>query len=204
MLKLYAHLNRLSVNSLKLHVALAEAGAEYEFIPVDLGAGEQRRPDFLAKNPHGKIPVLVDDGFALAESDAILWYVAERFPAAGLLGEGPRARARALQWVSFASSTLYSGYLEAYTHTVAAPPERRIAALAGSAQQRLDGAYAVLESVLGDRPSLADAFSVADLAAASVLRAVQDRLAFDADAHPHTMAWYRRVIGRPSWQQVVG
>src|SRR5256884_6471464 len=108
MLKLYGPTNRISINTLKIRVALAEAGAPYEYVPVDLGTGQQRDPAFLALNPHGKVPVLVDGTFALPESDAILWYVAESFPAAKLLGPTPRDRARALEWCDFAATTLYA------------------------------------------------------------------------------------------------
>src|SRR3954464_10113899 len=117
MIKLYGHLNRRSPNTLKLRVALAEAGAEYEYVSVDLGKREQPRPEFLALNPHGKVPVLVDDDFVLPESDAILWYIAERFPEASLLGAGARERARALEWCLFAGTALYPAYYDVYFHT---------------------------------------------------------------------------------------
>src|ERR1041384_4427471 len=106
-MKLFGATNRKSFNTLKLRFALAEAGAEYQFVPVDLSKGEQKTAEFLAMNPHGKIPVLLDGDFALPESDAILWYVAEKYPAARLVptaAEGPKvaqARARVLQWCDF-------------------------------------------------------------------------------------------------------
>src|SRR5688572_12194738 len=110
-LKLYGPVNRLSPNTLKLRVALAELDAVYEYHPVDLAKGEQHAPEFLAINPHGKVPVLVEDDFILPESDAILFYVAERFAEhrrePRLLATGARERARTLQWCDFASTTLY-------------------------------------------------------------------------------------------------
>ena len=93
-LKLYGPVNRLSPNTLKLRVALAELDAVYEYLPVDLAKGEQLTPEFLAINPHGKVPVLVEDDFILPESDAILFYVAESLhPRAAPAGHR-RARAR--------------------------------------------------------------------------------------------------------------
>ncbi len=125
MITLHAHVNRKSPNTLKLRVALAEAGADYEYRAVDLDAGEQRRPQFLALNPHGKIPVLVDGDFVLAESGAILWYLGERFPDARLLPAAgthdvaaAQARARVLQWCDFSSTGLYQAYLDVYIHKV--------------------------------------------------------------------------------------
>ncbi len=94
MITLHAHVNHKSPNTLKLRAALAEAGARYEYRAVDLDAGEQRRPPFLALNPHGKIPVLVEGDFMLAESDAILWYIGERFPRGESAAAARRARSR--------------------------------------------------------------------------------------------------------------
>lgn len=203
MLKLYGHVNRLSINTLKLRVALAETGAPYDYQAVDLTAGEQHRPDFLALNPHGKIPVLVDEDFVLAESDAILWYIAERFPAARLLGSTARDRARALQWCDFASTALYPAYYDIYLHTISNAPEKRIAVVAEAAQQKLVRALRVLEQICGAREALAGTFSIADIAAAVVLRGIENRLGFDAAVFPHTSSWYKRVAARPAWQGAV-
>jgi glutathione S-transferase len=204
MIKLYGHLNRLSPNTLKLRVALAEAGAEYEYVAVDLGKREQLRAEFLAINPHGKVPVLVDDDFVLPESDAILWYIAERFPAANLLGSTPRERARAVEWCDFASTALYPAYYDVYFHTQGGAPERRLAAIAESGQQRFDRAFAVLDQVLSERTFVAGAFSIADLALASVLRAARDRVRYEPWAHAAVEAWYAGVTGRRAWQTSVG
>src|SRR4051812_35154227 len=113
-MKLYGSLNSRSFNTLKIRAAFAEAGVAFDYIAVDIPKGDNKTPEFLAMNPHGKIPVLLDGDFALAESDAILWYVAERHPEARLLPPAGdlRGRARVQQWCAFASTALYSGYLE--------------------------------------------------------------------------------------------
>jgi glutathione S-transferase len=205
MLKLYGHANKLSINTLKIRVALAEAGAPYEYVTVDLAAGEQRRPAFLALNPHGKVPLLVDGDFVLPESDAILWYVAESFPAARLLGTTPRDRARALEWCDFASTGLYPAYYDVHTHTLSAPPEKRIAAVAESARQRVARGLKVLEEVLAKGEWLAGAFSIADLGNAVVLRGMRERIPdlYDAASSPHTEAWFQRVTARPGWKSAL-
>jgi glutathione S-transferase len=200
MLKLYGHVNRLSPNTLKLRVALAEAGASYEHVPVDLASGAQRLPEFLALNPHGKIPVLVDDDFVLPESDAILWYVAERFPQAHLLGTTPRERARALAFCDLASTAIYPGYYDVYFHSKGGAPEQRLPAMVETGQRKFDRALAVLDKTLADRTFLADVFSIADIATAAVLRAARERVPYDAAAHPAIERWYERVTSRPSWR----
>jgi glutathione S-transferase len=183
MLTLHAHVNRRSPPTFKLRLALAEAGAAYDYRPVDLDAGEQKRPEFLSLNPHGKIPVLVDGDFVLAESDAILFYIAEAFPAARLLppaGDGSavarQARARALQWCGFASTGLYQAYLDVYIHKVVGAPDKQV-------------------SWIGE-------LSIADLGAAAVLQAVKLRLPGEPLAGRAALAgWYARVSDRPSWRR---
>jgi glutathione S-transferase len=209
MLTLYAHVNRRSPNTFKLRLALAEAGATYDYRPVDLDAGEQKRPEFLALNPHGKIPVLVDGDFELAESDAILWYLGERFPESGLLplagaaGAAARqGRARVLQWCAFSSTGLYQAYLDLYIHKVVGAPDKRVSWIGDAAARKLERLLGVLDGVLGRRDYLAGDFSLADLAGASVLQTVKARIPGDPTAGRAAIAaWYARVSGRPSWRR---
>jgi GST-like protein len=203
-IKLYGHLNRLSPNTFKLRVALAETGASYEYVPIDLASGVQRGPAFLAINPHGKVPVLVEDDFVLPESDAILWYIAERFPEAQLLGEGIRQRARTLEWCDFASTGLYPAYYDAYYHTQGGAPDKRVPSVAEAGQQKFDRALGVLDQVLPRREHLAGPYSIADVAAAAVLRVARDRVRYDPAAHPAIEAWYAAVAARPAWQSALG
>jgi glutathione S-transferase len=204
MLKLYGPTNRLSVNTLKIRVALAEAGAAYEYIPIDLATGQQRDPAFVALNPHAKVPVLVDGAFVLPESDAILWYVAESFPAAGLLGSTPRDRARTLEWCDFASTGTYPASFDLQSHLVSLPPEKRVPSIAEGARQRLVRSLKVLEATLSTRPWLADSYSIADIANASVLRILRERAPeLFVPLLPALEDWFRRVTARPAWQSVV-
>jgi len=202
MLTLYGHVNRLSINSFKLRVALAEADAAYQYVPVDLAAGANRSASFLALNPHGKIPVLADDDFVLPESDAILWYIAESFPGVGLIGGDARERARTLQWTDFASTSLYPGYLDVYVHAVASPPEKRLPAVAESGRQKLTRALAVMDERLGKRPYLTGQYSIADIAAATIMRTIQERLPpeFKRAESGNIGNWFTRVTDRTAWQ----
>jgi glutathione S-transferase len=205
MLKLFGPTNKISINTLKIRVALAEAGAPYEYVPVDLTTGQQRQPAFLALNRHGKVPVLVDGDFALPESDAILWYVAESFPAAQLLGPTPRDRARALQWCDFASTGLYAAYYDLHAHLISLAPEKRIASVAEGARQRLTRGLQVLESVLSERPWLTGSYSIADIANAVVLRGLRERIpdAYHAAGSAGTESWFGRVTSRAAWQSAL-
>ena len=153
-MKLFGSVNKRSFNTLKIRAALAEARAAYDFVPVDLPRGEARTPAFLAMNPHGKIPVLVDGELALAESDAILWYVGERFPDAGLLpaNDGTLAavqgRASVLRWCVFASSALYAAYLEWWTFGHGTEPDKRVAEIADGAVAKVEDAPERIEEAV--------------------------------------------------------
>ncbi|HEX3694747.1 MAG TPA: glutathione S-transferase family protein [Polyangia bacterium] len=208
-MKLYGSTNLRSFNTLKLRAALAETGAPHEFIAVDLQKGEHKRPAFVAINPHGKIPVLVDDGFTLPESDAILWYIGEKYPEAKLL---PRAdgslaaaqgRAQVLRWCDFASTAVYPAYAEFYTYALG-EADKRLPWIAEAALQKIARATAVMETVLTTQQHLAGGFSLADLSNTAILVTLKLRLPSDPLAdRPHTAAWFQRVTTRPAWAQVV-
>jgi len=209
-MKLYGHTNKRSFNTLKIRLALAEAAADYEYAAVDLDAGDNKRPEFLRVNPHGKIPVLVDGDFALPESNAILWYVGEKLAPAGLLpaADGGAAamqgRARTLQWIEFASS-MYSYYTDYWNYALG-DEEQRKPALAEAALGRMARSVGVLETVLATREWVAGgAYSLGDAANVSILYALKRKLPADPTAAaPHVHAWYQRATARPSWKSAIG
>src|SRR5690349_3893591 len=84
-------------SSLRVHWMLKELGLAYETIRVDLRNGEHKKPEFLMVNPAGQIPAIDVDGFRLAESVAIAYYLAEKYNPT-LLGSTPEIRAKGLQW----------------------------------------------------------------------------------------------------------
>ena len=206
-MKLYGSSNDKSFNSLKLRLVLAEVGVAYEYIPVDLGKKQQFEPQFLELNPHAKIPVLVDGDFALAESDAILWYLGEKYPDAKLLPTGDetdatrQARARILQWCAFASTTLYPASAEYWNHALGDESKRNPAG-AEAALGKVARAVGVMETVLATREWIAGGrVSLADLSNAAVISALKRRLPTDPLASSaRAAAWYERVTARKSWK----
>ena len=97
MITLYDYLD--SGNGYKIRLALAQLGRDYRWIELDILTGKTRTPDFLAKNPNGRIPTLeLEDGTCLAESNAILWYVAS---GTRLVPDEPLQAAQVLQWMFF-------------------------------------------------------------------------------------------------------
>ena len=95
-------------SSFAVHIALHEIGVPFEAKPMSFKQNDMRAPKFLALNPEGKVPTLVVDGRPLTEVAAILFYLARRFPDAGLLPpDDIEAEAQVLSWMSFIASTLH-------------------------------------------------------------------------------------------------
>jgi glutathione S-transferase len=156
--------------SIRVRWTLQELGVPFEATTVDLRRGEHRRPEFLAINPAGKLPVLVDDGVVLTESIAIVLHLAEKFPAAGLLPRALGKRAQAYRWLLFAATELEQPLWRITRHTSLYPEEKRIPAELPLAANDFREAAAVLDAHLDGREFvLGDDVSVADFALAYTL-----------------------------------
>jgi len=194
MLTLYDFLS--SGNGCKARLALHRLEIPFRRVELDIMAGATRTPAFLAKNPNGRIPALeLDDGTVLAESNAILWYLAEGTP---LLPQGRLARAQALQWMFF----------EQYSHEPCVAVARLILHLLPAdhprraelprLHERGHQALAVMEQRLAAAPFLVgDALSIADLALYAYTH-VADEGGFGLDRYPAVQAWLARVAAEPS------
>jgi glutathione S-transferase len=105
MLKLFYAPNACSLAS---HIALAEAGADFEAVPLDLKAGDQKKPEYLAINPKGRVPALVTPRGILTENPVILGWVAQMYPDAKLKPEG--------DFFNFSEMQSFNMYLAATVH----------------------------------------------------------------------------------------
>src|SRR5215475_10353232 len=103
--------------SIRARWTLQELGVEFESIPVNLAAREHQRPEFLAINPAGKVPVLVDDDLVLTESVAIVLYLAEKYPDKRLLPANIKQRAEMTRWLLFAATELEQPLWRITRHT---------------------------------------------------------------------------------------
>jgi len=107
-------------SSMAPHIALHEIGAPFESRPISLAKKENREPSFLALNPEGKVPTLLIDGRPMTEVAAILFYLAKRFPEAGLLPQGDlEAEAQAISWMSFIAATIHPARRQGLAHAEA-------------------------------------------------------------------------------------
>jgi glutathione S-transferase len=167
MIKLYGFPQTRSV---RVAWALEEANAEYEYGLVNLRTGEHKQPAFLAINPFGKIPSLVDDRLVITESAAICTHIAEKFPAAKLIPTDAKGRAAYFQWLFFVVSELEVHLWTAAKHDRFLPEDKRIPDIANTSYWEFEKAAAILSTHLKAQPYLAgDQFSAADIICVSVL-----------------------------------
>ena len=194
MLRLYD--NHLSGNGYKPRLLLAHLGRTYERIEVDSLKGGTRTPEFLARNPNGRIPVLeLEDGTCIAESNAILFYLAEGSP---FLPADRLGRALALQWMFFeqyshepciAVARHWIQHMEMTEAQRAQLPEK---------QEGGRAALAVMERHLGESDWFGgDAMSIADFALYAYTH-VADEGGFDLVDYPAVGAWLAGVAGQPA------
>lgn len=143
------------------HIALQWTGQPFEF--QVLSADEMKAPAFLAINSAGAVPVLEDGEFVLTQNAAILGYIADHFPAAGLAGDGsPRQRAEANRWLSYVNSDVHPAFHPLFGPARFSADEGHHDALKQAARQRLRGIYERAEKQLQGRQWLAGFRSFAD------------------------------------------
>ena len=185
--------------SVRVLWTLRELDVDFEFVNVDPSRGELRRPEFLAVNPAGKLPVLVDGDFVLTESVAIVLYLAEKYPEKGLLPAGLRARAEVNRWLLFCATELEQPLWRITRHRLLYPPEKRLAAEIPIAREDFLDMAAVLERHMEGRQFLVgDKATVADFVAAYTLdmASVMDELEL-LGGLPRLRAFMERMYERP-------
>jgi glutathione S-transferase len=186
--------------SLRVQWMLQELGLDFEYVQVDPTKGEHRRPEFLALNPAGKIPVLVDDDLVLNESIAIVLYLAEKYPQKGLLPADLRARADTYRWLLFTATELEQPIWRIARHTHQYPVEKRLPAEIPLARQDFLDMAAVMEKHLETRPVLVgESVTVADLVAAYTLDMAS--MVHLLESLPNLSAYMERMYARPKAPQ---
>ncbi|MFN6562523.1 MAG: glutathione S-transferase family protein [Nostoc sp. ChiSLP01] len=182
MLKLYGGArSRASI----VHWYLEELEVPYEFVKLDMQAGEHLQPEYLKINPFGKVPGIVDGDFQLWESGAILLYLMDKYGKAPVSLE---ERAVIGQWVLFANSTLSTAIL------VEANRDRQIPHLLNT----LNEIFTQQSFLLGNE------FTVADVAVGSVLNYIPLILKLDFSPYPAVLNYMKLLADRPAFQKTIG
>ena len=171
-------------SSMAPHIALHEIGVAFEARPISLSRKDNRAPGFLALNPEGKVPLLLIDGRPLTEVAGILFYLAKRYPEAGLLpGDDAEAEAQVISWMSFIAATIH--------------PARR---------QGVDHArdiYTLADRKLGNQEWAAGKFSIADIHLFRLFWRFRNSLKPEPHVFPNLQAHYDRMMERPSVRKTI-
>ncbi|WP_354004397.1 glutathione binding-like protein [Ramlibacter pallidus] len=192
-------------NGHKVHIMLEECGLPYEAIPVNIGTGEQFKPEFLEISPNNKIPAIVDpqgpDGqpISLFESGAILVYLAAK--TGRFLPQGDRARFEVLQWLMFQMGGVGPMLGQAHHFRMYAPEKIPYAVDRYTNEARR--LYGVIDRRLAQSPWLGGAeYSIADIATFPWLRSWQNQ-GIVLDEYPHLKRWFETIAERPAVQRGV-
>jgi glutathione S-transferase len=171
-------------SSMAPHIAFHEIGVPFESQPLSFHRKQNRDPAYLAINPEGKVPTLVIDDRPLTEVAGILFYLARRFPAAGLLpADDVEAEAQVVSWMSFIAATVH--------------PARR----QGLAHSR--SVFALAEQRLGRRDWAVGRYSIADIHLFRLFWRFHGSLDASPAEFPHLSAHYQRMMARPAVQKTI-
>lgn len=198
MTQLYGH--ELSGNSYKVKLMLSLLGLDYEWIQVDLLTGAHKQPEFLALNPFGQVPVLVDGNIVLADAQAILVYLARQYGGESWLPLEAEPMSRVVRWLSTTAGEVRQG-----------PESVRLYYLFNATSINLERATQKSEFILtqlnhhlAKREWLELGHpTIADVAAFPYVALARDGK-IDLDSYPHVLAWIDRIKHLPGFVGMVG
>ena len=186
-------------NGHKISIALEELELPYTVHPINLSAKDQKQPGFLAMNPNGRIPVLVDrdaGNFTIFESGAILIYLAEK--TGRLMPSDPKGRSLVLQWLMFQMSAI--GPMMGQANVFFRYFPEKIEPAIKRYQNETRRLFEVLETRLGQVPWLAGEYSIADIATWSWVRG-HSWSGVAVDGLPSLQKWMAAMAERPACQR---
>jgi GST-like protein len=187
-------------NGHKVTIFLEETGLPYRIVPVDISAGEQFKPEFLAISPNNRMPAIVDDEpedggapVSVFESGAILVYLAEK--TGQFLPRAQRPRAEILQWLFWQMAGL--GPMAGQNHHFSLYAPEKLPYAIERYVKETNRLYGVADHRLTDRPFLAGEYSIADMAVYPWI-APYERQGQNLDHFPHLKRWFETIRARPA------
>ena len=181
--------------SLATHIVLEWIGAPYETVKLERAALQS--PEFLALNPSGAVPVLVDGDLVLTQNIAILWYLAERHPAASLLGDGTaRGRAELMRWLGLLNSDVHPAFKPIFGPGRFHPDATAAGVLADTARAQVRKHLERLDDRLRGRDWLVERRSIADPYLFVMTRWAR-RLAIDLQGLDNLSRFFERMQADP-------
>jgi len=195
-MKLYYH--PISGHAHRAHLFLSLLGLDFGLVEVDLLKAEQKSEAFLKLNPFGQVPVLEDDGVVIADSNAILVYLAKRYGNDSWLPQDPVGAATVQRWLSVAAGEIASGPATARIINLFKKPVDPADAIA-----RAHRILALVEDTLAGKEWIAAAWpTIADIALYSyIARAPEGNV--DLSGYAHVKAWLARVEALPRFQPFI-
>ena len=185
-----------------IHILLEELELPFEVYLVNLMAGDQYKPAYLAINPKATIPTLVrDDGTSLTEFQAIAWWLARRYPKSKLLPEDIDGEARVIETLDYVVGTIHGqGYTRIFTTLNYSANEAEFESIQARGREIVNEGFAVMNEMLAGKDYVVGSFSIADAALFYVeFWADKIKLALP----PNCQAHYQRMLQRPAVRQVL-
>lgn len=183
-------------NGHKASVTLEELGLDYTVHALDFKTQEQKAPDFLKINPNGRIPAIVDDGFAVFESGAIMIYLAEK--TGQLMPTDVQGRSRVIQWLMFQMGGV--GPMMGQANVFFRYFPEKIQPAIDRYQGESARLFGVLDGQLKDNEWLAGDYSIADIANWCWVR-IHEWSGVDIAPFPHLQRWLDAIAARPAAQR---
>lgn len=194
-----------SPNALRSVAVAFELGLPVDIVDMNMMAGENRSPEYLAINPNGKVPTLVDEDFVVWESRAINGYLAAKAPEKNLNPTDPRARATVEQWSNWQAihfgPAIQAVAFERVQKKLFGMGEPDEAAIAGQLKT-VATLLPILDAALAGKTWIAGDLSLADFALATNFM-LRGPARLGIDAYPNIIAWIERVEALSSWQRAI-
>lgn len=179
---------------------LEECGLTYKAMPLDMGNKEHKTEAFLKLNPNGKVPCIIDDGFVLWESAAIVQYLAEKHKPE-MLGTSLKDKALVQQWSFWTMTEAQPPLVDILIQKVFMPEDKRDANLIARREKQLPNLFAVLENDLkGKKFLVGNVYSVADVMVGSAINLAMG-LGETFAQYPNIKAWMTEISSRPAWRK---
>jgi glutathione S-transferase len=192
-----------SINVQKAMWCAEELGLEVERLDVGGAFGGNDLPDYLAKNPNGLVPTLVDGDFVLWESNSIVRYLAETYGDGSWLPRGERARALASQWMDWQLSALGIPMRDVFWGLIRTPPEERDPDLIEGGRRKAAVLWAMVDDYLDGRTYVAgDTPTIGDIPLGAFVHRWY-ALPIERPELSHLRAWYDRLSLRPAYRKHV-
>ncbi|PZW40322.1 glutathione S-transferase family protein [Pseudomonas sp. URMO17WK12:I2] len=201
MLKIWGRKN--SSNVRKALWCAEEAGIAYERVEAGGAFGVVNEPEYLARNPNGRVPMIEDGDLVLWESNAIVRYLAAAYAPGSLYPEDPASRACGDKWMDWTTSSFASEFRDLFWGILRTPVEQRNLPVIEAARQRCIALLELPERALGERPYLSgDSFAMGDIPLGSFIYAWFE-MPIERPPQPNLQAWYARLCERPAYQRAV-